>query len=197
MGNQLKLLFVCIILLLSNCSSPEVYSSEPLSESNIFMAEGIENEKIQFIWMEIPASIKSEEEFVRLFLAKTEPPEPTIPNPNELRCILSSANEIAILGPEKIPFEFKENGEFKGSYTYKACPPCIECYMNWDYTLEMTGTIAEETILLDIAIKHFGHNVQGSYVSAELQLVPNANREPRITCNQNISCKGIEFVKRD
>ncbi len=197
MNVKLKFLAVFIILLPSACSSPEVYSSDPLPESKIFMAEGIKNEKIQFIWLEVPVSIKPGEEYVRLFLAKTDPPEPAIPNPNELRCTLSSENEKAILGPEKIPFEFKENGEFIGAYIYKACPTCIECYMNWDYTLELTGTIAEETILLDMAIKHFGHNVQGIYMSAELQLVPNANKEPRITCNQNISCKEIKFVKRD
>jgi hypothetical protein len=101
------------------------------------------------------------------------------------------------LGPEKIPFTFEENGTFAGSYTYKACPACIECYMNWDYTLEMTGAIAEDTIQLDIAIKHFGHNVQGSYLSAELHLVPDATTEPRITCNKEIQCKDIIFVPRD
>ena len=197
MNIKFEFLAFCILLLLPSCSPPELYSSEPLAESNIFMAEGIKNEKIQFIWLEVPASIKVGEEYVRLFLARNDPPEPAIPNPNELRCILSSEKEKAILGPEKISFEFRENGEFAGSYTYKACPPCIECYMNWDYTLEMTGTIAEETIQLDIAIKHFGYNVQGSYVSAKLQLVPNVNKEPRITCNQTIQCKDIIFVARD
>jgi len=194
MKSRQRLLVLCLVLLLSNCSSPTAYSSEPLAESKIFMAEGVKNEKIQFIWIEIPSSIKSSEEDVRLFLAKTDSPEPTIPNPNNLKCTLSE-NKKATLGPERIPFEFKENGEFVGSYMYKACPPCIECYMNWDYTLEITGTITEETIQLDIAIKHFGQNVQGSFVSAELHLAPNANREPRITCDQTISCKDIKFVK--
>ena len=195
MKTKLILLALCIILHLSGCRSPVVYSSEPLVDSDIYMVEGIENEKIQFAWVEIPATLKPGEDYVRLFLAKTDPPEPTIPNPNDLRCTLSE-NEKAILGPEKIPFEFKENGDFLGSYTYKACPPCIECYMNWDYTLEMTGTIDGDVIQLDIAIKHFGHNVPGSYVSAELQLVPDTN-EPRITCNKEIQCKDIVFVPRD
>jgi len=190
-----RLLFLCLVLVLSNCSSPEVYSSEPLAESKIYIAEGVKNEKIQFLWLEIPASVEPGEAYVRLFLAKTEPSEPTIPNPNNLRCVLLSENDKAILGPERILFSFKENGEFSGTYTYRACPPCIECYMNWDYTLEMTGTITEETVLLDIAIKHFGHNVQGSFVSVELHLVPNANREPRITCDRTISCTDIKFVK--
>lgn len=189
-------LATCLILILSACSSPEVYSSAPLPDSIIFMAEGIENEKIQFIWLEIPASIQPGIEDMRLFLAKTEPPELAIPNPNELRCTLSE-NETAILGPERVPFKFKEDGTFTGSYTYKACPDCIECYMNWDYTLEISGKTLEETILLDIAIKHFGHNVQGSYVSAELALVRNANKEPRIECNRMIECKKVKFVTRE
>ncbi|MCK4976300.1 MAG: hypothetical protein KAS36_05180 [Anaerolineales bacterium] len=188
---------VCIILLLSACSSPEVYSSEPLPESTIFVAEGIDNDRIQFLWLELPAPKKPGLADVRLFLAKTEPPEPTIPNPNELRCKLSSANEYAILGPERILFEFKEDGTFLGSYTYKACPDCIECYINWDTTLEITGSISQETVFLDIAILHMGHNVQGSYVSAELALASNTNEEPRITCNQTIECKEIVFVTRE
>ena len=197
MNNNPRLfLAVCFILLLSACSSPEIYSSEPLPESTIFVAEGIDNAKIQFIWLELPTQVKPGETDVRLFLAKTEPPEPTIPNPNELRCNLSAANEYAILGPERIPFEFKEDGAFSGSYTYKACPECIECYMNWDYTLEITGMKLEETISLEIAIKHFGHNVQGSYVRAELELVKNTNKEPRITCNRMIECKEIVFVTK-
>ena len=87
-----------------------------------------------------------------------------------------------------------EDGSFSGSYTYRACPECIECYMNWDYTLEMTGSISGETVLLDIAIVHFGLNVQGSYLSTELVLTQNAKKEPRIKCNRLIECKQIKFV---
>jgi hypothetical protein len=186
------LLAVCVIPFFSACSSPDVGES-PL-ETKIFVAEGIDNPIIQFIWMEVPSPIKPGLADVRLFLGKTDPPEPTIPNPNELQCELSSVNEYARLGPERIPFEFKEDETFFGSYTYKACPECIECYMNWDYTLEMTGSIAQERIFLDIAIKHFGQNIQGSFVSAELELVGNTNVEPQISCNQAIDCKEIEFV---
>ena len=158
------------------------------------MADGIENEKIQMVWLEVPKSLGTGEEFVRLFLAKHEPPEPAIPNPNDLRCILCGDDEFAILGPEKVTFEFMEDGSFTGSYTYRACPECIECYMNWGYTLEMTGSISGETVLLDIAIVHFGHNVQGSYLSTELVLTQNSMKEPRIKCNRLIECKQIKFV---
>jgi len=191
------LIAVSLILLFSACSSPDLISSEPLPESNIFIAKGIDNAIIQFLWLELPAPIKQGSADVRLFLAKIEPPEPTIPNPNELRCKLSSANNYALLGPERIPFEFKEDGTFMGTFTYKACPECIECYMNWDYTLEITGSISQETVFLDIAIKHMGHNVQGSFVSAELAIASNTNKEPRITCNRSIECKEIVFVTRE
>ena len=198
MNNNPRLfLALYIILLLTACSSPEVFSSEPLPESIIFAAEGVDNARIQFLWLELPASIEPGLADVRLFLAKTDPPEPTIPNPNELRCILSTENDNGILGPERIPFEFKEDGTFSGNYTYKACPECIECYINWDTTLEITGTISQETVFLEIAIKHMGHNVQGSFVSAELAIVSNANQEPRITCNRMIECKEIVFVTRE
>ena len=145
-------------------------------------------------WLEVPKSLGTGEDYVRLFLAKNEPPEPAIPNPNDLRCILSAENEFAVLGPEKVPFEFMDDGSFTGSYTYRACPDCIECYMNWDYTLEMTGSISDETVLLDIAIVHFGHNVQGSYLSTELTPAKNAKTEPRIQCNRLIECDRVKFV---
>jgi len=188
-------LAVTPVLLLSVCGSPEVYTSEPLPESTIFVAEGINNFKIQFIWLEVPAPIKEGIADVRIFLAKTDPTETTIPNPNNLRCTLSE-NETAILGPERIPFEFKEDGTFTGSYTYKACPACIECYMNWDYTLEMTGAIMEEMVVLDIAIKHFGLNVQDSYLNAKLEKADNGDKEPRISCNRMLECRKIKFVSR-
>ena len=188
------LLAVSLALTLLACSSPEVYSSQPLPESVVYMADDIDNAKIQMAWLEVPKSLQPGEEIVRLFLAKNEPPEPAIPNPNDLRCILSAEDEFAILGPEKVSFEFMEDGSFAGSYTYRACPDCIECYMNWDYTLEMTGSISEETVLLDIAIVHFGHNVQGSYLSTELTLAKNTKTEPRIKCNRLIECKQVKFV---
>jgi hypothetical protein len=188
---------VWVSLLLSACSSPEVYSSEPLQEPLVFIAEGVDNPRIQFLWLELSDPIVPGIADARLFLAKTEPPEPNIPNPNELRCILTTDNDYAILGPERVSFEFKEDGTFLGSYTYKACPECIECYVNWDYTLELTGSISQETVILNIAIQHFGHNVQGSFVSVELALANNTNQEPRITCNRMIECEEIVFVTKE
>ena len=196
MNNKLEIFSVCMILLLSACKPPVEYSSEPLQKSTIFTAEGIDNAQIQYIWLELPVPTKPGIADVRLFLAKTEPSEPNIPNPNDIRCTLLYVNEKVMLGPERIPFEFKEDGTFTGSYTYKACPECIECYMNWDYTLKMTGSLLEESVLFEIAIKHFGHNVQGSYLSTELNLFRNANKEPRITCNRMIECSKIVFVTR-
>jgi hypothetical protein len=198
MKNNLWLsLVICIILLLTACSSPEVYSSAPLSESRIFVAEGVDNARIQFIWLELPDPITPGQADARLFLAKTEPPEPIAPTPNELRCELSSGNEYAILGPERVPFEFMGDGTFVGSYAFMACPECIECYMNWETTLEITGAISQETVTLDIAIKHLGVNVQGSFVSVELELASNTDEEPRITCNNMIECQEIFFITRE
>ena len=173
---------VCVIMLLAACRSPEVYSSDPLDESTIYFVEGIDNTRIQFLWLELPTPIEPGLAEARLFLAKTNPPESTIPNPNDLKCELPSENDHAILGPERIVLEFLGDGTFTGSYTYKACPDCIECYMNWDYTLNITGSRSQESVILDIAIEHIGLNVPGSFVNAELSFAGN-DKEPRITCN--------------
>jgi hypothetical protein len=190
-------LILCVVLIISACSSPQVYSSDPLTKSKIFLAEGIDNPRINFIWLELPDPVKPGEADVRLFIAKTSPPEPILPSPNELRCELSSADEYAILGPERLLFEFKRDDTFAGSYTFRACPECIECYINWDTTLEMTGVILPEGVDLEIAIKHLGHNVQGSFVRAELKPVSNVDEEPRIICDQEIKCQEIDFFTRE
>ena len=195
-GARLMLLMGAL-LSLSACSSLEVYSSEPLPESKIYFVEGIDNPIIQFIWLEMPALIQPGEADVRLFLARTDPPECSIPNLNDIRCNLSSDDAYVLLGPERVPFEFKEDSSFSGSYTYRACPECIECYMNWDYTLEMTGVVSQEGVQMEIAVKHFGLNVQGSFVSAELELVDGTAKEPRIACNRLIECRKIKFEKID
>jgi len=192
-NKRLILLTVSVALLLAACGAPKIYSSQPLSESVIYMSDGIENSKIQMVWLEVPTHLKSGDVYVRLFLAKHEPPEPTIPNPNDLRCTLASDDEFALLGPEKSLFELMEDGSFTGIYTYRAGPDCIECYMNWDYTLEMTGAINGETVLLDIAIVHFGHNVQGSYLSTTLTSLKN-NKEPQMKCNRLIECSKVKFI---
>lgn len=67
--------------------------------------------------------------------------------------------------------------------------------MNWDYTLNINGSLSEDKVILEIAIEHIGHNVPGSFVNAELKSANN-NEEPRITCNNKIECSEIEFVSR-
>ena len=158
------------------------------------MAEGIANARIQFVWLELPESPQAGNSEVRLFLAQNDPPEPVIPNPNELRCLLTTDRETAMLGPERVPFTFDTEAAFSGAYTYRACPDCVECYMNWDYTLEFSGTVSGDTVHLEIAIRHFGLNVQGSYVRAELTAASNHEGEPRITCDRMIACRGIVFA---
>jgi hypothetical protein len=158
------------------------------------MADSIASSHIHFIWIEIPHPIEPGPREVRLFFAQTDPPEPVIPNPNYLKCSLSSQDEFAVLVPERVLFEFMPDGTFTGSFTYEACPECVECYMNWNYTLEMTGIISRERLSFDISVSHFGHNVQGSYLSTELNLVKDAFLEPRIECKQAGECGDIQMV---
>ena len=67
-NNPRILLALFVILLLSACNSPEVYSSEPLPESKTFMAEGVDNPIIQLLWLELPDAIKPGLADARLFI---------------------------------------------------------------------------------------------------------------------------------
>jgi len=134
---------------------------------------------------------------VRIFLARTDPPQPVIPNPSGLKCSLESESDFADLGPETIRFRFDEDGSFTGGYTYRACSDCVECYMNWDYTFEFSGVISEENALLEIAVKHIGFNVQGSYLSVELETLAGSAQQPQIQCSGDLTCKEMKFVDRD
>lgn len=195
-SNSRLRLAICVLLFISACGSPQAQSSVSSPEPRIFAADGIDNPRIQFIWLELPQSIEPGQAEVRLFIAQIEPPEPILPSPNELRCELKPEDEPAILGPESVPFEFTSEGTFSGSYTFRACPECIECYINWDTILEITGVISAEGVNLEIAIKHLGHNVPGSFVSAELEPTLNPSQVPIIVCNHTLECQEIVFVNR-
>lgn len=188
---------VCLWLIsLCACSPIRPQGTPTPPESSIYLAEGVAHKLIQFIWLEIPAPIEPGLVEGRLFLAKSAPPEPIIPNATGLKCSLASPEDFAALGPESVHLEFGGDGTFSGNYTYRACPECIECYMNWDYTLEMTGVISGEKLALDIAVIHIGLNVQGSYLNAELEMVSDPTREPQIQCNGEGKCSDIQFVRR-
>ncbi len=134
---------------------------------------------------------------MRIFLARTNPPQPVIPNPGPLACTLENEAAFADLTPEIITFQFGADNSFTGSYTFPACPECVECYMNWDYTFEFSGVISEENALLEIAVKHIGLNVQGSYLSKEMERLAENSRQPQIRCRADGTCTKIFTVDRD
>jgi hypothetical protein len=185
------------LIILCACSPFSVPEAPQQSESVVYQVERIENNLIQFIWLEVPEPLEPGEADLRIFLARTNPPQPVIPNPGPLACTLENEAAFADLTPEIITFQFSPDNSFTGSYTFPACPECVECYMNWDYTFEFSGEIHAESAMLDIAVKHIGLNVQGSYLSVEMERLTAPSREPRIQCRGDGTCTEMIFVDRD
>lgn len=183
--------------ILCGCSGYSLPRPSPQHEYSVYRLEDLDHPLIQFIWLEIPEPLETGEVDVGLFLARTNPPEPLIPNPTELKCTLKSKDAAADLVPEQVAFQFSDDGSFTGIYTYRACPECVECYMNWDYMLELSGVLHEEKALLDIAVRHIGLNVQGSYLSVELERLDETDQQPQIECKGDGTCAGIVYVNRD
>ncbi len=193
--NKLAIIFLAVYL--CACSPVSIPENFRQSEYAIYQAAGIENNLIQFIWLEVPEPFEPGAADVRIFLARTNPPQPVIPNPGPLACTLENEAAFADLTPEIITFQFGADNSFTGSYTFPACPECVECYMNWDYTFEFSGVISEENALLEIAVKHIGLNVQGSYLSKEMERLAENSRQPQIRCRADGTCTKIFTVDRD
>ncbi len=194
---QNKLSIFASIVLLCACSPFSNPERPARPDVSVYQASAIDNPLIQYIWLEIPQPFEPGTAEVRLFLARSSPPEPVIPNPTGLKCILESEEAYAELGPEMVTFKFSEDGSFRGSYTYRACPECVECYMNWDYTLEFSGAIEGESATLDIGVRHIGLNVPGSYLSVEMERLAGNTHQPQMRCRADGTCTEIVTVDRD
>jgi hypothetical protein len=188
------LLLVSSILLLSACALRGAQRDEIPSKSGAFFAAEIEGDVVQYIWLEAPKRIEPGTQPVRVFMATTNPPEMKVPSMIDVPCELSSPDESLELGPATLPFEFLENGEFKSSYTWRACPKCDEqCYMPFEYTLYIAGTISQDTVSMELALLHFGKPAPVPFLDAELRKAEQTAKEPRMRCGGQ-GCDGIHFV---
>jgi hypothetical protein len=185
------LLFIGIMgLMLCACDQPR---SEV--DTKIYLAQDIDNRQIQFVWVELPMELTPGSNEIRLFMARINPPGMLVPTETELPCIIQTEGKYMDLRPISLPVDF-DGEQITGSYTWNACASCIECYMDWDTTLEFTAGIGEERMDLSIGIRHMGHNIQDNYLQIELlEEVPDS-KEPRILCRRSFDCQDVEFMTR-
>jgi hypothetical protein len=162
---------------------------------NIYQAHDIANRQINFIWIELPSSLDLGINQLRVFMARTDPPGMLIPTESELPCIIQADNVYLDLRPATLPFEF-DGSQLAGSYQWMACASCVECYMNWETTLEIVGTIEQDKMVLSIGVRHMGHNIQDDFLRVELWPEEPRTREPRIQCRRANDCREVEFVQR-
>ncbi len=176
-------------------------SGAPSDEGNIptgvsiYQAQDIDNRQIHFIWLELPTSLAMGSNEVRVFMARTDPPAMLVPTETELPCIVQSEDEYLEFGPVTLPFEF-DGVQLEGSYVWSACPSCEDCYMDWDTTMEIIGTMDQDKMDLGIGIRHMGHNILDDFFRIELGPEQPTSMEPSIQCRRTADCMGVEFVPR-
>lgn len=192
--NQLLLVGTLGFSLVACGGAPIIDKAAP-PDTNIYMADDIANRQIHFIWIELPPSLNLGRNEIRVFMARTDPPGMLVPTETELPCIIQSANEYQDLRPVTLPFEF-DGRQLVGSYTWKACASCVECYMDWDTIMEIVGVMEQDKMALSIGIRHMGHNIQDDYFRIELEQKEPSSREPRIQCRRSNDCMNVEFAPR-
>jgi hypothetical protein len=149
------------------CGGAPIIDGVVPADIGIYMAQDISNRQIHFVWMELPSSLNLGTNDVRIFMARTDPPGMLVPTETELPCIIRSENDYLDIRPVTLPFEY-DGRQLVGSYTWKACASCVECYMDWDTTMEIVGTIEQDKMALSIGIRHMGHNIQDDFSTRAL-----------------------------
>ena len=187
-----QLLFIGIMsLMLCACGATQSTGGD----TEVFLAQDIDNRQIQFVWMEIPTELTLGSNEIRLFIARLNPPGMLVPTETELPCIIQAEGEYMDLRPISIPVEF-DGEQITGSYTWNACASCIECYLDWDTTLEFIADVEGNKIHLAIGIRHMGHNLQDDFLHVELWKEKPDLNEPRVLCRRSFDCQDVEFVTR-
>jgi hypothetical protein len=181
--------------ILSACGGAPIVDRSAPHNTIVYKAQEIDNRQIHFIWIELPSSLNLGSNDIRVFMARTDPPGMLIPTESELPCIIQSENKYLDLRPVTLPFEY-DGRQLMGSYTWAACASCVECYMDWDTTLEIIGTTKNDKLDLSIGIRHMGHNIQDDYLQIELRQEEPTSKEPRIMCRRSFDCMELEFAQR-
>jgi hypothetical protein len=177
------------------CGSAPITDGFVPPDISVYQAHDIANRQIHFIWIELPSNLNLGTNDIRVFIARTDPPGMLVPTETELPCIIQYENDYLDIRPVTLPFEY-DGSQLSGSYDWKACASCVECYMDWETTMEIVGAMEQNKIALTIGIRHMGHNVQDDFLRTELWPEKLSSQEPRILCRRSNDCKNIEFAPR-
>lgn len=187
---------LCIMgVTLTTCQGTSVVSVDVPTDVRVFHAPDLDNRQINFVWIETPSDLILGSNKVRVFMARTNPPGMLVPTETELPCLVQGEKEYLDLRPVMLEFDF-DGEQLFGSYMWNACASCIECYMDWDTTMEINAMLAQEQMEVSIGIRHMGHNIQDKFVQFQLQEQAPSKDEPRILCRRSFDCKDVELVPR-
>lgn len=187
-----RVLACSLLILLNGCSLLSETLGEIPSDKRAFMAEDVEHRQMQFAWIQLPEFLEEGEVAVQVFLARLDPPSSVVPMLTELPCLLQSEDDNLEIRPAAIEFQY-DGDQLRGEYSWQACASCVECYMDWETRMEITLTPAEEALLVSLAIRHMGHNLQDEYLNIEIPEIKPSRKEPALICSTS-GCDEIEFL---
>ena len=193
--NAKQIASLCLLWFgLVSCGKASLLDHTTPLDTRVYMTEDDAESQIPFIWIELPSRLEIGRNDVRVFMARRDPPGMLVPMETELPCILHSANDYLEMHPVTLPFEF-DGHQLVGSYAWRACASCVECYMDWETTLEMAATLEQDMMMLSTGIRHMGHNIREDYMRVDLELASPTAKEPRIQCWSTSECRQVEFAR--
>lgn len=186
----------CFALLLVGCASLASPECEAPETVRVYQAADIDEQWINFVWVEIPGSVAEGTFPGRLFVASADPVGAVVPSMIDLPCQLSSADDAVAFSPAPVEIEFQGSGNFKTSYAWKSCAQCSECYMQWTFSLDLQGHVDEGFLVADLVLNETFHSAPMKIVSLKMPEVTQACTQPHVSCRPGGDCSAIRFEAR-
>lgn len=185
-----QLLIACIPVLLAACSArPAACASDGAARA--YERRDIGEQWIDYVWVQVPAAAQAGSAGGRLFIVSADPVGAIVPTMIELPCASAKVD----YSPAPVEFEIGEDGSLRTSYAWGSCGSCSECYMRWNFSLDLDGRIEGDALVADLVLNETFHDAPMKITSLRMPEVTSACTEPRLACEPGGECGEIEFQR--
>jgi len=193
MKSGLAVELACLVVLGLGCASFAHPTCEASKSLHVYQAADLHEQWVNFLWVEIPDSDGAGTFPGRLFVASGDPFGTIVPSMIDLPCQLSSGTQAADLVPAPVEIEFDGAGNLKTSYAWRSCSKCSECYMVWDFELDLQGHKTEEALIADVVLNETFHQHPMQILSLKMPEVTDACTQPHMSCRAGGACSAVRF----
>jgi hypothetical protein len=189
-------LLACWPLIAAGCGLLPTPTCDAAGTVRVYQATQIKEQWINFLWVEIPASDAAGTFPGRLFVASANPMGAVVPSMIDLPCEVSSSNPVVNYVPAPVEIEFDGAGGVRTSYAWKSCARCSECYMLWDFELDIKGRVSAGSMVADVVLNETFHQHPMQILSLKLPEVTKACTQPHTSCRAGGECSDMKFDRR-